>query len=172
VKIIEYKAEIREIPEHIIYFKRFFIEDMDLFYKSLSKRNFLQELSDKVMAENRNIELTDPDYNVLLFVDGEYKERDVTVEFCDAVTALGKKTNEYGFRVVPAFTALNVLHKGPNKRLSEAYRFAYQWMQDNGYVKVGCPRNSAIDGFWNKDSEEDYLTEIQIPVEKRSRNYR
>ena len=163
---MEYKTEIREIPEHIVYFKEYFVEDLNVFFENLAKKNFLQELSDKVMEKNSEINLTDPDYNVILFLNGEYKEKDVHIEFCDAVTGFGKNTNEYKFRVVPAFTALNVLHKGPYRKLSEAYAFAYQWMEVNGYQKAGCPRNSAIDGFWNKDSEEDYLTEIQIPVEK------
>lgn len=161
---MEYKAEIRIIPEHIVYFKEFFVEDMDIFFERLSEKNFLQELSDKVMAENPEINLTDPDYNVILFMDGKYKTRDVHIEFCDAVTAFGKNTNDYSFRAVPEFAALSILHRGPYRKLPDAYAFAYQWMEVNGYQKTGCPRNSAIDGFWNKDSEEEYLTEIQIPV--------
>jgi hypothetical protein len=27
-----------------------------------------------------------------------------------------------------------------------------------------APRESYIDGIWNKDSEEEWLTEIQIPI--------
>jgi hypothetical protein len=27
-----------------------------------------------------------------------------------------------------------------------------------------APRESSIDGIWNKDSEEEWLTEIQIPI--------
>ena len=139
---------------------------MNKFFDTLAERNILQELSDKVMLENPKISLTDPDYNVILYIDGEYKENDVQIEFCDAVTVSGKDTDEYKFRTVPAFTALNVLHKGPYNKLSEAYDYAYQWMEENGYRKAGCPRNSAIDGFWNKDCEEDYQTEIQIPINK------
>ena len=26
------------------------------------------------------------------------------------------------------------------------------------------PRESYIDGIWNKDSEDDWLTEIQVPI--------
>jgi Transcriptional regulator, effector-binding domain/component len=165
---MEYKAEIRKIPEHIIYFSEYFVEDMNDFFHALAEKNFLQELSDKVMLENQEIQLTDPDYNVILYMNGEYRERNVQIEFCDAVTDFGKDTKEYRFRTVPAFTALNVLHKGPYKKLSEAYAFADQWMAENGYRKAGNPRNSTIDGCWNRDSEDDYLTEIQIPVEKTS----
>lgn len=163
---MQYIAEIREIPEHIVYFKEYFIEDLITFFDNMSKDNFLQELSDRVLLANPEIELTEPDYNVLLFADGEYREKNVCIEFCDAVTAFGKNTDEYKFRTEQSFTSLNVPHKGPYSGLAEAYDFAYRWMEQNGYQKSGCPRNSAIDGFWNRESEEDYLTEIQIPVKK------
>ena len=163
---MDYRAEIREIPAHVIYYKEYFVENLNDFLKAIEGRNILQELSDKVMLENPEIQLTDPDYNVILYADGEFQERNIRIEFCDAVTAMGRDTEEYHFREVPAFTALNVMHKGSNKKLAAAYAFAFQWMRDNGYRKAGSPRNSTIDGFWNRDNEEDYLTEIQIPVEK------
>lgn len=163
---MEYKANIRVIPEHIIYFKEYFVKDLNNFFASTKEHNFLQELSDKVMFENPEIQLTDPDYNVVLFIDGEYEEANVRIEFCDAVTGFGKNTKEYSFRIVPAFIALNVLHKGPYEKIRHAYDFANQWMKENGYRQAGCPRSSAIDGFWNRNSEEDYLTEIQIPIDK------
>lgn len=165
---MEYQAQIREIPEHTIYFKEYFVSDMAEFFQGLAKQNFLQDLSDRVLLENPAIRLTDPEYNVILYPDGEYKETDVRIEFCDAVTGAGGATSEYGFRTVPRMTVLSVAHRGPYHRLSEAYDFAVRWMEENGYRKAGCPRSSAVDGFWNKKEEEDYLTEMQIPVEKKS----
>ena len=32
------------------------------------------------------------------------------------------------------------------------------------WVTGDRPRESYIDGIWNKDSEEDWLTEIQVPI--------
>jgi|GEM_PF-6997622 len=159
---MEYIAFISKIPEHIVYFKEYFVQDINDFFDCMEKRNFLQDLSDKVMSENPEIKLTDS--NVILFKDGEYKEKDVRIEFCNRITACGKDTAEYKFKTVPAFTALNVLHKGPYKKISEAYDYAYKWMEENGYQQDGCPRNRVIDGFWNRGCEEDYITEIQIPV--------
>ncbi len=164
-KVMEYIAQIKVIPEHIIYFKEYFVENISDFYSSLKQYNFLQELSDRVMLENPEIQLTDPDYNVIVYSDGKFKQQNVRIAFCDAVTAYGKNTDEYCFRTVPVFKALTVLHKGPYEKLAEAYAFAYQWMSENGYKKTGYPRDSTIDGCWNRDREEDYLTEIQIPVE-------
>ncbi|MFS0924514.1 hypothetical protein ACFC8T_14600 [Enterococcus casseliflavus] len=44
-----------------------------------------------------------------------------------------------------------------------------QFVENNGYrIKVPF-RESYIDGIWNKESKEEGLTEIQLPVEKISR---
>ncbi len=56
------------------------------------------------------------------------------------------------------------MHKGPYKKLPEAYAFALNWIEDNGYTIIGNPRESYIDGIWNKESDEDWLTEVQMPI--------
>ena len=40
----------------------------------------------------------------------------------------------------------------------------YGAVEKAGYKLAGSPRFSYIDGIWNKDSEEEWLTEIQIPA--------
>lgn len=70
---------------------------------------------------------------------------------------LGKTLN-WGYKKI-------VLHKGPYSNIREAYAFAFNWIEKNGYTVVGLPRESYIDGIWNKDSEGDWLTEIQVPIE-------
>lgn len=57
------------------------------------------------------------------------------------------------------------MHKGPYTRLGEAY--AMKWIEENEYEVADAPRESYIDGIWNKDSEEEWLTEIQIPIESK-----
>ncbi len=37
-------------------------------------------------------------------------------------------------------------------------------LEKSGYTIAGQPRESYIDGCWNKESETDWLTEIQISV--------
>ena len=32
---------------------------------------------------------------------------------------------------------------------------------------IDNPRESYIDGIWNKESEEEWLTEIQVPIRLR-----
>ena len=63
--------------------------------------------------------------------------------------------------------AVCVLHKGSYNKLREAYTFIFKWIEDNNYEVIDNPRESYIDGIWNKESEEEWLTEIQVPIRLR-----
>ena len=39
-----------------------------------------------------------------------------------------------------------------------------KYAEDNGYQPAGLTRECYIDGIWNKESAEDWLTEVQLPV--------
>ena len=43
-------------------------------------------------------------------------------------------------------------------------RDAARIAEENGYEVAGLSREGYIDGIWNKESVEDWLTEIQLPV--------
>jgi len=59
------------------------------------------------------------------------------------------------------------MHKGSYSNLREAYAFVFKWIEENGYTVTGSPRESYIDGIWNKKSVDEWLTEIQVPVLKK-----
>ena len=64
-------------------------------------------------------------------------------------------------------TAACVYHKGSYSTLGAAYAFVFKWIEDNGYVPCEGPRESYIDGIWNKEDENDWLTELQVPIIKK-----
>lgn len=39
-----------------------------------------------------------------------------------------------------------------------------KFIEDNGYEMAGFPRECYIDGIWNKEDKEDWLTEIEVPI--------
>lgn len=47
----------------------------------------------------------------------------------------------------------------------EAYSYIMKYAEESGYKMTGLARECYIDGIWNKESVEDWLTEIQLPVE-------
>ena len=77
------------------------------------------------------------------------------------------ETDGIVFEEVPAATVVSVMHRGPYADLPRAYAFAMDWVEQNGYRMVDLPRESYIDGIWNNIPESDWLTEIQVPVEKK-----
>lgn len=40
-----------------------------------------------------------------------------------------------------------------------------KYIAENKLKITDCPRERYIDGVWNKENVEDWLTEIQVPVE-------
>lgn len=106
-----------------------------------------------------------PSYCFNIYHDGEYKERNIDVEICEAIVDLKKDSDILKFKEIEAVeSAVCVLHKGPYSTLGETYSYAFKWIEDNQYTVIDNPRESYIDGIWNKESEEGWLTEIQIPV--------
>lgn len=60
-----------------------------------------------------------------------------------------------------------IYHKGSYENLVEAYVFIIKQMEENGYKISESIRECYIDGIWNKENVEDWLTEIEVPIVKQ-----
>ena len=77
-----------------------------------------------------------------------------------------RNSNEFiKFKKINAVKTVYIYHKGSYKTLSEEFGFILNYVNKNNLTIIDNPRERYIDGMWNKDSEEDYLIEIQIPIE-------
>jgi effector-binding domain-containing protein len=111
----------------------------------------------------------DSPYSFIIYHDGEYKERDIDVEFREAVNKAGVDAGRIKLKVVERVpTAACVMHKGPYSALRAAYAAAFKWIGDNGYVPTDNPRESYIDGIWSRDDPAEWVTEAQVPVERET----
>jgi DNA-binding transcriptional MerR regulator len=130
----------------------------------------LFELCPNIMAkemERLGCVCATPSYCFNIYHDGEYREFDIDVEICEAILELKEDTDILKFKIIKGIPiAVCVLHKGPYATLGEAYAYAFKWLEENNYEVMDNPRESYIDGIWNKESETEWLTEIQIPVSK------
>ena len=55
---------------------------------------------------------------------------------------------------------------GDFSNISYAYRSFAKWLQENSQYKMkGSSRQIVHRGPWNEENPENYLTEIQIPLE-------
>lgn len=158
---MSYVATIKELPACIVYSKRFTAPSYNSYFE------LIPAIGEQVSRKYPDLKCAVPEYCYIVYLDGEYRERDIHVEFCQAVTEKCPDFDDITFREIPAVTALSVMHKGPYPKLGEAYAFALKWIEDNGYQVTEPPRESYIDGIWNKENEADWLTELQFPIIKK-----
>ena len=98
--------------------------------------------------------------------DKEYRPTDIDIEYCEQVEEMGEDTAIIQFKRLPAVPkALCMKHVGPYERFYESYTEAFRYIDEQGYKVVGQPRTSYIDGAWNQDDPEKWLSVIQIPIE-------
>ncbi len=163
---LEYQVVVKQLPRVLVYSKRTVARDYDEYFE------IFPALGEWMMAVNPALRcVEDPPYCFIRYHDGEYRERDIDIEICEAVTGRGNGKTIEGveFKTIEGVAeAACVLHKGPYSRLPEAYAAVFGWIEDNGCVAAEPPRESYIDGIWNRDSDEDWLTELQVPLVPRS----
>lgn len=157
---MNYAVAIKEIPEVIVYSKKVKVPDYDAMFQ------VIPAIGEEVIGMNPGLSCAVPEYCFNVYLDGEYREKDISFELCEAVTDFGVDGNGITFRKLPVTTVAAVMHKGPYETLGEAYAFLYQWIEKSGYEAVDNPRESFIDGIWNKETKDEWLTEVQVPVKK------
>lgn len=154
-----YHVILKELPQVIVASLRTTIPNYDALFSAVPPMGAEMERLGCVCAV--------PEYCFNIYHDGEYRETDIDVEICEAVTAVKEDSEMLKFKVIDRVkNAACVLHKGPYEGFPNAYNAVLKWLERNGYEIIDHPRESYIDGVWNKDSPADWLTEIQFPVKK------
>ena len=156
---MKYQVTVKEIPEHIVYVAE----------KKLAKYSDMMQaipaIGEEVKKLNPNLKCSEPPYEFCEYPDGEYREKDVLIRHVEAVTDFGKESENIKFKKLAAAKVLSIFHKGAYDQIGEAYAFIMKYAEENGYKIAGLSRECYIDGIWNKDSVDDWLTEIQLPIE-------
>lgn len=89
------------------------------------------------------------------------------MEICEAVVKAGVDTKDLKFKSFPKVSAACIYHQGPYENLGQSYGKLLDWLKENNYEPDGFFRESYIDGCWNKNDPNDWLTEIQVPIRKK-----
>lgn len=153
-----YKAQEIIIPECTVFFRHGTIETM----KDLVP--FILEAGEEAAKNNPGLKCVEPDYCFVTYEAGEYRETDIELEFSQAVEHAGNPSENIGFKKLKEQRAVSVLHKGSYATLGEAYAYSLNYVKEKGYEIADSIRERYINGCWDREDEEDYLTEIQIPV--------
>ena len=152
---------IKEIPSYIIYYRDGIISD----FSKISE--FVLQSGTECVKANPNLKCVTPNYCYISYLDGEYKEKDIKIRYAEAVEKFGNETNQVKFMKADAITAVCIYHKGSYENLRDSYNTILKYIEDNNYEIIDNVRECYIDGCWNKDNVDDYLTEIQFPVNKK-----
>lgn len=106
-----------------------------------------------------------PGYCFTIEHDKEYKPKDIDIEYCEQVEEAGEDSAIITFKRLPAVpTALCMKHVGPYDRFYQSYVELFKYAEEQGYQIAGAPRTCYIDGCWNQEDPEKWLSIIQLPV--------
>jgi effector-binding domain-containing protein len=107
-----------------------------------------------------------PGYCFTIEHNKEYRLTDIDIEYCEQVEEMGIDSDIIQFkRLVAVPKALCMKHVGPYERFHESITKAFVYMEEHGYKIAGHLRISYIDGVWNQEDPELWLSVIQIPIE-------
>lgn len=154
------KIIIKSLPEVIVASMRTVIPSYDTYFDIVPKMGEYMNSVGAVCLE--------PAYCFTIYHDGEYQASDIDVEICEAVVKARKESDKVKFKTISGVSdAACVFHKGPYSTLRETYNKLFQWIESEGYQAADNPRESYIDGIWNKEDPEEWLTEVQVPVTRK-----
>jgi DNA-binding transcriptional MerR regulator len=107
-----------------------------------------------------------PGYCFTMEHNKEYTPTDIDIEYCEQVEEMGEDSAIIQFKHLPAVPkALCMKHVGPYNRFYESFTEAFRYIEEHGLKPVGQHRTCYIDGIWNQEDPEKWLSVIQIPIE-------
>ncbi len=158
---MKYEIIVKELPDYTVYYKEGVVEN----FSKLT--DFILASGEECLELNPNIKCIEPDYCYVSYLDGEYKDSNIKVRYSQAVDRIGKENDSIKFEKLNPIKAACVYHKGAYEKLGEAYGYILKWVEENGYEIAEPIRERYIDGMWNKEDVNEWLTEIQIPIRKK-----
>ena len=151
---------VKTIPETVCAVMRRRIDSYDALFDIMPELGGYMEEAGCVCAL--------PEYCFTQYLEPGFQEAQILVEVCEAVTEKKADRGSLRFRTIPETRAACIYHKGSYRDFPKTYEVILRYIEENGYEICGNIRESYIDGVWNKDSEDEWLSEIQIPVVKKS----
>ncbi len=108
---------------------------------------------------------SEPGYCFTIEHNKEYSSTNLDIEYCEQVEEIGTDSAIVQFkRLDEVPMAVCMSHYGPYDLFYESYAKIYHYIEENGYKVAGMTRVSYIDGAWNQDDPEKWLSIFQVPV--------
>ena len=154
---------IKTIPETTVAYMRIRLESYDDLFERMPEMGALMEKAGCVCAL--------PEYCFTGYSEPGYKDGDILVDICESVVEAKKEIGDLKFKTLPEIRAACVFHKGSYRTFPASYELVLRYIEGNGYEIAGEIRESYIDGVWNKEEEDQWLSEIQVPIRKRTESF-
>ena len=107
-----------------------------------------------------------PGYCFTIEHNQEFCAENIDIEYCEQVEEMGVDSDIIQFKHLDAVPkALCMIHVGRYEHFHESFIEAFAYMEEQGYKMAGALRTSYIDGAWNQEDPEKWLSIIQIPIE-------
>lgn len=91
---------------------------------------------------------------------------DIDLEYCEIVKESRTDSEIIQFRKLPVIErAVCIEHVGSYNHFDATVASVFEYLEQNNLKVISEPRFSYIHGIWDRDREDDWLTEIQIPIE-------
>lgn len=157
---MQYEIKLKAIPSYKVISLRRIIPAYNcegMLWRDLSR-----------FVEKEKIQCSETMVSFAIYHDREYKESNVDTEVVMAVDKLGEDKGEFIFRETEAVPCVaSIMVTGPFENIAPAFESLAKWLDQNkSYTMTGTSRQVCHKGPWNESNPEDYLTEIQVPVEK------
>lgn len=90
----------------------------------------------------------------------------IDLEYCEIVKEAKTDSDIIKFRKLPVVErAVCIEHIGSYNNLDTSVASVFEYLEKNNLKIISEPRFCYIHGIWDCDSEDDWMTEIQIPIE-------
>ncbi len=151
--------EIKEIPVSTVAYSRYKgASSMDEFSLRYTKLNNLIEINHLHMSGTM----------MAIYYD-DYRTYDYSNADIEVCTAVAEEEGYEGIiRKFGGFLAAVVFHYGSYKTMNNTYGKTLEWLHKNGYEYIGGAIENYIIDVVTTVNEDDYVTEIILPIKKNS----
>lgn len=157
-KEMKYQVTVKEIPATIVYYSEVTLPN----YSDMMQ--LIPTIGEECKKLNPGLKCCEPHYEFCEYLDEEHRDSNIRVRHNEAVQSFGQENDRIKFREIPATRVLSIFHKGAYDAIGEAYAYIMKYAEENGFQVAGSARECYIDGIWNKETVEEWLTEIQLPI--------
>lgn len=156
---INYNVIIKSVPGYHVLSLRRIVPD---YY---AEGQLWKEMS--AFAKKNNIYISNDTFTI--YHDKDYRDKNVDIEICAPAAQRGKNMRGFAYRTIePVPIMACTMVYGPFENIAGAFLAFACWLQEhNQYRMTGQSRQIVHRGPWNEENADQYLTEIQIPLENK-----